>query len=64
MCVRFEWDTAKDQANLQKHGISFGEATELFDIRDDLILELYDFEHSHNEDRIISIGPIRRGRNT
>ena len=26
-----------------------------------IILELYDFEHSLNEERIISIGPIHRG---
>jgi uncharacterized protein len=37
------------------------EASELFELPDNLILELYDFEHSLNEDRIISIGPIRRG---
>lgn len=59
--VRFEWDSQKSRANLRKHGISLEEAAELFDVRDDLVLELYDFEHSHDEDRIISIGPIRRG---
>jgi len=59
--VSFEWDSAKNRANVRKHGISFEEAMELFAVRNDLVLELYDFEHSHTEDRIISIGPIRRG---
>ncbi len=59
--VEFEWDAAKNERNIRKHGISFEEAVELFDLRDDLVLELYDFEHSLHEDRIISIGPIHRG---
>ena len=27
----FEWDSAKNEANLDKHGISFEEATAIFD---------------------------------
>jgi uncharacterized DUF497 family protein len=37
------------------------EASKLFDLPDNLILEIYDFKHSYDEDRIISIGPIHRG---
>ena len=59
--MEIEWDPAKDRENIRKHGISFVEASELFTIPDDLVLELYDFEHSLEEDRIISIGPIQRG---
>ncbi len=33
----------------------------MFKAPNGLILELYDFEHSIEEDRIISIGPILRG---
>jgi hypothetical protein len=58
--VRFEWDDAKNVANQQRHGVSFEEATELFD--DDVdSLEIFDELHSDSEERLISIGPIRRG---
>lgn len=29
--IRFEWDEGKNNANQRKHGISFEEATEIFD---------------------------------
>ena len=59
--MEFQWDSNKNQSNIRKHGLSFEEASELFKLPGYLILELYDFEHSINEDRIISIGPIRSG---
>jgi uncharacterized DUF497 family protein len=31
MAVFFEWDEAKNAANLRKHGISFEEAIKIFD---------------------------------
>jgi uncharacterized DUF497 family protein len=31
--VKFEWDDEKALANIEKHGVSFGEATEVFTIR-------------------------------
>jgi hypothetical protein len=58
--MRFEWDPAKDKANRAKHGVSFEEAVELFNSDADY-LEIYDEEHSDEEDRFIAIGPIRRG---
>ena len=58
--MRFEWDPHKDEANQRKHGLSFDEATELFAGGDDF-LEIYDEEHSDEEDRFIAIGPIRAG---
>jgi uncharacterized DUF497 family protein len=58
--VRFEWDPHKDRANQQKHGLSFGEATELFTSASDY-LEIYDEKHAGEEDRFIAIGPIRAG---
>ena len=55
-----KWDPTKDEANLAKHGLSFTEAAELF--RSDVdYLEIYDHEHSVEEDRFIAIGPIKRG---
>ena len=58
--MRFEWDPAKDKSNRRKHGLSFGEASELFKSGIDY-LEIYDEEHSGEEDRFIAVGPIRRG---
>ena len=55
-----EWDRTKEEANLAKHGLSFAEAEELF--RSDVdYLEIFDHEHSGEEDRFIAIGPIKRG---
>ena len=56
----FEWDPIKDNANRQKHGLSFHEAKELFTSGTDF-LEIYDEEHSDDEDRFIAIGPIGAG---
>ena len=58
--MRFEWDPQKDRQNLAKHGVSFKEARTLFTSKVDF-LEIYDAEHSEAEDRLIAIGPIRRG---
>jgi hypothetical protein len=58
--MEFEWDPAKDEANRRRHGISFEEVQELFTSGVDY-LEIYDGEHSHDEDRFIAIGPIARG---
>jgi uncharacterized DUF497 family protein len=58
--VEFEWDPAKDDANRRRHGISFEEVTGLFTSGVDY-LEIFDDEHSQDEDRFIAIGPIARG---
>ena len=58
--MKFEWDAAKEQANRIRHGISFQEARELFTSGADY-LEIFDKEHSQDEDRFVAIGPIRRG---
>jgi uncharacterized DUF497 family protein len=52
--VRFEWDDEKAVANLEKHGVSFGEATEVF--YDPNALEGFDAEHSVEENRFFIIG--------
>ncbi|HKS27761.1 MAG TPA: BrnT family toxin [Pyrinomonadaceae bacterium] len=52
--MRFEWDDEKAQANLEKHGVTFGEATEVF--YDPNALGAYDEEHSIDEDRFFIIG--------
>ncbi|MBX3274557.1 MAG: BrnT family toxin [Sandaracinaceae bacterium] len=58
--MRLEWDPAKDEANRAKHGIGFAEASELLTSGVEC-LEIYDQEHSDDEDRFISVGPISRG---
>jgi uncharacterized DUF497 family protein len=52
--VRFEWDDGKALANIEKHGVSFGEATEVF--YDPNAIEDYDVEHSAEEPRFFVIG--------
>jgi uncharacterized protein len=52
--VRFEWDDEKAISNLEKHGVSFGEATEVF--YDPNALEEYDTEHADEENRFFIIG--------
>ena len=50
----FEWDPAKAQQNLEKHGVSFGEATSVFD--DDLSSTVPDPDHSISENRFLTFG--------
>jgi uncharacterized DUF497 family protein len=52
--VRFEWDDEKAVSNLEKHGVSFGEATEVF--YDPNAFEDYDTMHSAGESRFVIIG--------
>ncbi len=49
-----EWDDAKAQSNLNKHGVSFDEAATVFE--DYFALTVNDPEHSFSEDRYITIG--------
>lgn len=52
----FEWDTDKAANNLQKHGISFELATQVFTDRHASLT--YDIEHSIEEDRYSLIGTV------
>jgi uncharacterized protein len=52
--VRFEWDDQKALENIKKHGVTFGEATEVF--YDPNALEGEDVEHSFDEARFFIIG--------
>jgi len=58
--VRFEWDPKKSRGNEKKHGLSFSEAKTLFESGVDY-LEIYDEDHSADEDRFIAIGPVEGG---
>ena len=52
--MRFEWDDQKARENFKKHGVTFGEATEVF--YDPNALEAFDIEHSSIEPRFFIIG--------
>jgi uncharacterized protein len=60
MNVTFEWDEHKNLQNRRKHALSFEEVRSLFTTGHDY-LEIFDTEHSHEEDRFICIGPIETG---
>lgn len=54
--MKFEWDENKNTINKEKHKISFETAAYVFD--DPYYIEMYDFEHSVDEDRYIAIGKV------
>ena len=54
--LNFEWDENKNHSNQLKHGISFEEATKIFD--DEKRVEHQDFRQDYGEDRWKSIGQI------
>lgn len=56
MLMKFEWDEETDQINREKHGISFEIASYVF--LDEYYIEMYDFEHSVDEDCYIAIGMV------
>lgn len=56
MSLSFEWDEEKNLRNQKKHGISFETAAYVF--QDEHYIEMYDFEHSIDEDRYIAIGRV------
>ncbi len=53
---RFEWDEAKAEANLSKHGIGFPDAARVFD--DVRRLEWLDDRMDYGEERFITIGVV------
>jgi len=58
--MRFEWDPAKAEKNLRKHGVSFEEASSAFN--DPWAITFEDPEHSVGEERFITFGLSRVGR--
>ncbi|MBQ8199219.1 MAG: BrnT family toxin [Lachnospiraceae bacterium] len=54
--MHYEWDENKNNVNFKKHGIDFYVAIHVFD--DPNCIEMYDFEHSDEEDRYIAIGSV------
>jgi len=60
MPIRFEWDVRKSRGNVDKHGISFEEATTVFS--DPLSRTIADPDHSEDEDRSVTVGLSHRQR--
>ena len=60
VATRFEWDAEKAAQNVRKHALAFEEAISLFTSGVDY-LEIFDADHSDEEERFICIGPIARG---
>lgn len=54
--IQFEWDFEKEQSNIAKHKITFSDACHVFS--DIYQLNIYDADHSDDEDRWVAIGEI------
>lgn len=53
MSIEFEWDEPKCLSNLQKHGIDFIRACQIFD---SYTVEFEDNRYDYGEDRYIAVG--------
>jgi uncharacterized DUF497 family protein len=60
MALEFEWDAAKADANFAKHGVSFGEASTVF--QDSRSVTVSDLRHSRSEERFAILGRSADGR--
>ena len=58
--LTFVWDRKKAALNLKKHGISFEDASTVFD--DPFEVTVYDADHSFEEHRFITLGQMANGR--
>ena len=58
--IKFEWNQKKNEDNIRKHKISFGEAKTVF--WDEKAAIAHDPDHSENEDRYIIIGFSANGQ--
>ena len=58
--MEFEWDHSKALANLEKHGISFEEASDVFS--DWMSSTVVDPEHSTGESRLLIFGRTKSGK--
>lgn len=56
----FEWDAIKAASNFKKHNVTFNEASTTF--TNPHAAEVYDPDHSDDEDRFLRIGHSARGR--
>ncbi len=52
--MKFEWDKSKEEVNIQKHNVTFEQASYVF--ADKFALNRFDDGHSEDEDRWILLG--------
>ena len=52
--MKFVWDSKKNESNIEKHGISFEEASDVFN--DPLHIALLDERFNYFEERWITVG--------
>ena len=57
---KFIWDEEKQNENIRKHGLSFNEASTVFE--DENALLKHDPDHSQDEERFIILGFSERAR--
>lgn len=60
MPLEFRWDREKGAANIEKHGVSFEEASTAFG--DPLSITVGDPDHSEDEARFVLVGQSFRGK--
>ena len=53
MCIEFEWDEQKRLSNLQKHGIDFISACQIFN---SFTVEFEDNRYDYGENRYVAVG--------
>ena len=58
--MKFEWDEEKATVNFKKHAVSFEEAKTVWD--DYFYIDLFDGEHSIEENRFLIIGESKEER--
>lgn len=58
--MQFEWNKEKARINHKKPGVSFEEATTVWD--DYFVIDLYDAEHSIDENRFLIVGESVQNR--
>lgn len=56
----FEWDNAKAESNLARHGVDFMDAMSV--LLDPLAMTRFDDEHSDDEERWVSVGCAENGQ--
>ena len=54
MDYEFDWEDNKAATNLNKHGVDFKEAMTV--LLDPLAMTFFDADHSHDEERWVSVG--------
>ena len=57
MEYNFEWDPSKARDNIRKHGITFKQASKVFD--DPMAVTIFDDDSSDEEDRWVTLGQVQ-----